>query len=390
MRCARFYRLTLIGLMIACSSWSSAQSGRRHEVGVIETVTGQVRVESDVRQSPNPQVGETLYEGELLQTGNDGEVHLHLMDGGYLALRPNAMLRFTRYQAYGDAEDRGTLTLVKGSMRLITGWIAAEQSRQWQIKTPTATVTTRAADHETWVIPEFDPGGDGGTYVQVYHGKTTLAQRREIIEMSAGQTGMAGIKDRPRLLERAPGFYQPGRYDDLFTGKFDRLQENLAEIRRNRITALRAVFRDRQLPVADQKTPARERGYVPPVGAVVPAATTPIQPRSTARAECRQQTIKTRAGKKTVRTTCQPQATSRLAGAAKKATTIAPKSIRNATHTAGRGAAKSSSAAAVAGRRANQTKAMKSNTQGPSKKPVPKSAQKSTQKQSHHADKVKR
>lgn len=282
----RILFLSIFSLFALVVLPASAQQTRRNDVGTIEVVSGKVQVESDVRSNPIAQVGEALYEGEMITTGADGELHMHLADGGYLAIRPNTMLRFTRYQANGDAEDRALFTLVKGSTRFITGWIAQFNPKAWQIKTPTGSINVRGTDHETWVIPEFDAAGDGGTYDRVYQGRTILTNKAGSIEIGPDKAGYTGLKDRPRLLDRIPGFYRPGRYDDMFEGKHDRLQAALAENRSARIEKLRSIFRDRQLPIGDIKD-RPSRIYVPPVGATLPKIESVSTPPSEVKVSCK-------------------------------------------------------------------------------------------------------
>lgn len=327
-----------------------AQQARRNDVGIIEVVGGKVQIESDVRSNPPAQVGETLYEGEMITTGADGELHMHLADGGYIAIRPNTMLRFTRYQANGDAEDRALFTLVKGSTRFISGWIAQSNPKAWQIKTPTGVVTVRGTDHETWVIPEFDAGGDGGTYDRVYQGRTVLTSRAGSIEIGPDSAGYAPVKERPRILERIPGFYRPGRYDDSFDGKHERLQAALTENRVNRIEKLRSVFRDRQLPAADIKD--KPRGvYVPPVGATLPriepiivqSSVKPGLPNAAgAKAECKTVVTKDKKGRKQTQKVCSKPSPLSSKAAAKSTTKQSGKTSSQLSKPVGKTATKNS------------------------------------------------
>ena len=73
----RIFFLSIFSLFTFVVLPVSAQQTRRNDVGTIEIISGKVQIESDVRSNPIAQVGEVLYEGEMISTGADGELHMH-------------------------------------------------------------------------------------------------------------------------------------------------------------------------------------------------------------------------------------------------------------------------------------------------------------------------
>src|SRR5262245_31381118 len=114
--------------------------------GKIELVEGDVRVYDRVKTARSVRVGDALYEGDGVVTGRDGELHIAMDDGGYLAVRPNTNMSVLAYQAQGRDDDRSILGLAAGSFRSITGWIGRHNPRAYQVRTQTATIGIRGTD----------------------------------------------------------------------------------------------------------------------------------------------------------------------------------------------------------------------------------------------------
>jgi hypothetical protein len=70
-------------------------------VGFVE---GDVSIIGTNNQKRAAKVGDTVFEGDNLVTGKDGELHMDMEDGGYIAVRPNTKMRIVKYQAKGDGE----------------------------------------------------------------------------------------------------------------------------------------------------------------------------------------------------------------------------------------------------------------------------------------------
>ena len=90
--------------------------------GKIDLLEGNVTVYDRAKARRKVSVGDALYEGDGVVTGRDGELHVAMDDGGYLAVRPNTTMSVLAYQAQGRDDDRSILSLAAGSFRSITGW----------------------------------------------------------------------------------------------------------------------------------------------------------------------------------------------------------------------------------------------------------------------------
>jgi len=223
-------------LFVACiaPAWAG-QAGR------IDIAEGDVRVIDASGKERPAKVGELVQEGEMLQTGADGEIHVLMDDGGQIALHANTRMRILKYKAEGGKEDRSVLNLLQGAMRSVTGWIGKYNPRNYEVRTPTATIGVRGTDHETRVIPEGSREGEPGTYDKVNAGATLLRGKFGTTEIRPNQAGFASLtgKARPKVLPSVPGFFKPLRQEKRFDGLHDKVRKNLDQQRQQRVLQIK-------------------------------------------------------------------------------------------------------------------------------------------------------
>ena len=116
--------------------------------GTVDDISGSALVSGQSGDPVPVTVGQKIYEQQTVTSGTDGEVHIVTEDGGIIAIRPNTVFRVDQYQAEGSSLDRIFMSLLKGSVRSITGWIGKHDNAAYRISTPTATIGIRGTDHE--------------------------------------------------------------------------------------------------------------------------------------------------------------------------------------------------------------------------------------------------
>jgi len=176
-----------------------------------------------------------IFVGERVRASTTGEAVLKTGDAGVIAVRPQAEFFAEQFAAEGRATDTFSLRLVKGGLRLVTGWIGRSDRSQYRVNTITATIGIRGTDHEPYEVAEdlaktmtVDPG----TYDKVNRGGTTLAVGDNKVDIDPGKVGFAKAAPRvrtrglftialPVLLTKVPEFYVPGQFDD----EVDRLSQ---------------------------------------------------------------------------------------------------------------------------------------------------------------------
>ena len=218
--------------------------------GTVDLVEGDVRIYDGREKIHDVKLGDTVAEGDSIVTGKDGELHLNMDDGGFIAVRPNTRMSIVNFRAQGDNNDRSILSLLQGSFRSITGWIGKYRPSAYQIRTPTATIGVRGTDHEPLVIPlgasEGEPGtydkvNAGGSYIQTSHGQVDVATGKAAFAPHSPKPG----QEAPRLLSEVPLFFRPTRNEHLIENRHQAIQkkiEHLREERRKQVTEHRAAI----------------------------------------------------------------------------------------------------------------------------------------------------
>ena len=201
------------------------------QFGSIYKISGVVMLtEADSGRQRALKQGDVVRVGDKIQASTTGEAVLRTADAGVIAIRPNASFVMERFSAKGGADDQSGLRIFSGALRLITGWTGLRNKDSNRVQTPTATIGIRGTDHEPYVMsPELAQRLQlpqaSGTYNKVNRGGTTLEAAGLQLAIDAGQVGFApapaGPKKRalltalmPSLLEKVPGFFVPGQFDD--------------------------------------------------------------------------------------------------------------------------------------------------------------------------------
>lgn len=114
--------------------------------------------------------GEHLREGDQIQTGAGGHVHLRFVDGGKLSVRPGSVLTIQNYSQAGERSEQTAIRfkLDVGATRSITGsWGQSERDR-FRLNTPIAAIGIEGTDFSVAASP-------GQTFAGVYTGAIRVA-----------------------------------------------------------------------------------------------------------------------------------------------------------------------------------------------------------------------
>jgi len=112
------------------------------------------------------------------------------------------------------ADNGRALSLLKGTLRAVTGSIVRSNGEGYRIVTPTATIGVRGTAHEPAYYPPAAPGKridhEPGTYDKVNDGASCIRNPRGEVDIKPGQQAFVHHNRRvsPRLLSRAPAFYR--------------------------------------------------------------------------------------------------------------------------------------------------------------------------------------
>ena len=121
--------------------------------GTFKSVQGEVTVvNGEARRAAI--VGTGLHEHERVLTGADGMTSLVLKDGTVLSIGNNSTFDLSKFQ-FDSTTNEGNVfvSLLRGSMRMVTGLIAKLQPEQVKVQTPTTVIGVRGTDFIVEVKP---------------------------------------------------------------------------------------------------------------------------------------------------------------------------------------------------------------------------------------------
>jgi len=172
--------------------------------GVAATVvflTGQPQaIAADGRARPLAR-GSEIVAGETIDTA-DGRVQLRYRDGATMSLQPATRLRIDRFQYSGEhvvAADGVLMTLLKGGLRTVTGWLGRKDRSQYRIGTTVATIGIRGTEFGA----QLD---ESGLVVTTYAGLVEVCSEVGCRDVAPSETvWVRAAGARPELREVSPG-----------------------------------------------------------------------------------------------------------------------------------------------------------------------------------------
>jgi hypothetical protein len=166
---------------------SSAFAGQVHAAaaGRVEFAIGGATLSGPAGQRPIAR-GAEVNSGDVVRT-TDGRVQVRMADGAYISLQPNTEFGIKDYKFAGKADgtESAFYSLLKGTMRTVTGLIGRVNRNRYQVATPTATVGIRGTGGLIQILD------DGATLVQGTSGIWFLANPAGSIDVPAGVSGIS-------------------------------------------------------------------------------------------------------------------------------------------------------------------------------------------------------
>jgi hypothetical protein len=205
-----------VGLLGATGLWlaPSAKSAWAHAApepaGVVRQLRGEASVQSVADLHPRAaHIGMPLMEGDWIRTAADAELHADMADGAYLAARPQTVWRITAHRLEANANDTSWFDLVKGGLRVVSGWIAKSRPPAFRLHTPVATIGIRGTDFE---VEHHEPDAQSpeetwGTHQLVNEGETVMVTDAGDLALTAGMAGFVrSAVDAPQPHTGVPGW----------------------------------------------------------------------------------------------------------------------------------------------------------------------------------------
>jgi len=155
-----------------------------------------------------------VYEGDTVFTG-DFAVQIRLTDGSLTSLRPQTEFKIESYHWEGqaDGKERGFFSLIKGGLRTITGLIGKKNKKNYQMKTPVATIGIRGTDYGLRLCNGGCPGGLRGLFGGVFGGGIFVVNPGGRGEFDPGSYFRVLNGNSPPERQLGPPPFQFGRRD---------------------------------------------------------------------------------------------------------------------------------------------------------------------------------
>jgi hypothetical protein len=156
--------------LLVCMTVSSACALAADLAGSVSFVIGDASV---IGEDGKPHVvarGENINAGQILQTGATGHIHLRMVDGAFVSIRPESRLRIEdyHYDAANPENNRIKFVLEKGVARSITGRAGEASKQNYRLNTPLAAIGIRGTDFVVQAAPDI-------TRVTVQSGAVVMA-----------------------------------------------------------------------------------------------------------------------------------------------------------------------------------------------------------------------
>ena len=184
--------------------------------GNVQFVIGDVKLVNRAGQATALKKGAEVNEGDRIVTGDGASAQIKMVDGGFIAVRPNTDMGFDTYRYNGkeDGTENALVSLLHGGFRTITGIIGRTNKQNYTVKTETSTIGIRGTDHEPMVILAPPPGrvaiAPPGTYDKVNVGVAFIRNESGTVDIQRNQVGyVPDAKAAPRILPGIPSFYKP-------------------------------------------------------------------------------------------------------------------------------------------------------------------------------------
>ena len=157
----RIIAVFVVGLVITASSFipgpagaqtvPAVQAGTAKPIGKVVTVVGSVMIEhvnavvvqaNVASQGEQTKVGDTVYLGDVVQTGADGKISITFTDDTAFNLSSNARMALNDFVYDPNGKSNSTLfSLTKGTFTFVAGKVA--KTGDMKIDTPVATMGIR-------------------------------------------------------------------------------------------------------------------------------------------------------------------------------------------------------------------------------------------------------
>lgn len=114
--------------------------------GLVVASRGTVLATSANGESRELKQGDEIFVTDEIMTAPKSFAVLQFLDGAKVTVKPDSEIVIEDYVYNGNADDKATLNLVSGGLRVITGAMAKNNPENYKVKTPVALMGVRGTE----------------------------------------------------------------------------------------------------------------------------------------------------------------------------------------------------------------------------------------------------
>ena len=198
-------RLGALCALVALTA-GAAQAQTATQAGLSATVTfvsGDATIVSAQGTRRAATNGLALSSGDTIETGK-GRVQLRMVDGGLMSLQPETTLRLDEYHLAtdGGTNEKGYMSLVKGGLRTVSGFIGKARPDNYRLQTPAGLIGIRGTEY-TAVLRE-------GLTVGVIGGRVAVCNDTGCQDVARGQSAFTAAMSARPVISKLVASVVPG------------------------------------------------------------------------------------------------------------------------------------------------------------------------------------
>lgn len=190
-----------------------------NQVGVVIKARGETLAINPQKISRDLSVGDAVYVGDKIVTGESGFLRLSMVDKARLDLRCYSIMVIEKYNLQSD-ERRSILNLLQGSLRKVTGEIGKWAEDVYELKTPVASVGVRGTEYALRVFQSKGCDGtvdtDDGLYMKVIQGLVDVHNKAAKTVVTKNDTLYIPLPDKAPVKQAIkPGVLEPVKQEPV-------------------------------------------------------------------------------------------------------------------------------------------------------------------------------
>jgi len=142
------FNLNVRAALLAAIASAYPVIGYSAPVAQVDFAVGNVTAVGSNGQSRTLGKGAQIEQGDTVNT-NGGRAQLRFTDGAYVSLQPQSEFRIDQYRYEGkqDGSEKTFVSLLKGGLRTITGFVGRTNKKNYQVATTMATIGIRGTEY---------------------------------------------------------------------------------------------------------------------------------------------------------------------------------------------------------------------------------------------------